>query len=112
MQRAIEALGQREMPVQAAEQTVATQCGKSCEQAAHVHILTWLEARDGALEQANRRRHALVGPRAGRAHPLRSQRVGAASLRLGRALRAALQGRSPSHSRSNNTAAAHRLAQR
>ena len=99
------------MFIQAAEQTVGTQCGKPGKQAAHAHIPAWLEARDGTLHQAKGRRHALVGTRAGRAHAIRRQRVRAASLRLGRSLRVALAGRFTYRTRSNNPSAAQRLAQ-
>ena len=99
------------MLVQAAEQTVGTQCGKPGKQAAHAHIPAWLEARDGTAHQAKGRRHALVGTRAGRPHALRRLRVRTASLRLGRALRAALGASFTCRTCSNNPPATQRLAQ-
>ena len=99
------------MLVQAAEQAVGAQRGKPGKQAAHVHVLAGLEARDGATHQTESCRHALVGTGASRPHALCRLRVGATALRLGRHLRRVFNRGLGRHLRPDDASVAQRLAQ-
>ena len=83
MQTTVEPLRKSKIFADAAEKPIGAQRGQPREQTAHHHVAAMLELRRRALRQPHRRRHAFIGPRAGRAQTQRRLSIRAAAFGLG-----------------------------